>query len=692
MDVNFHLERMRKSQQSKGRVLSVARAVRALLTVHEDKVKNGDSWRNAYRLPEAFGVNERKKADLLDFLPEVVIKSELLKDRNFAVTSKAVLEHFKNACRYKEVQARAIESAVDYGTGIIWNGVAKIEREISPVDVENPSLFLSKDKKEKVCTYFGLSPEVVDIRDFFPDPSAKVDHDPTGQTGMDWAYRRKIYSLDSFKKIFGSGQYKNIDKVRGVSFESIAGQFERDETKAEGEEKGGQDLQYVAVYEGVDVVLDEQVYIANDVLIYEGANPYAHKEIPVVLYYNYKRDDSVWGISELEINAPYIFIKELLINLVIDNAKFSQQPVLAVNGDLNFDPDEFRLEQGAIWNFTGLNGGSVRDAIVPLTFGSAVEPAMAVKQMIEDHQIQQTGDDSRSLMAQPNELATQTMAKRQALQKRIRKNVMLNSIRSETIMVHQMFSNIHQFLSAPFVDMSGNTVYHEIYVDDYSAVQRNATSKVKLEPMRGHVGVFKLNSKVINPSKIRFQVIEKVDDTIKKEVEMQGLQWWMQTIFTFAQAQPELIKSLDLAMLAKQTGSYFSGLDTEAIFSGNRKFMDGVDEMTYYIQQIQLGIKPTFPLDGKNFQRLEEFNTYLTTKEYERTIGTSPERSTLFLQSVAELASAVRTERQGEYASFNELSTAQGLSGANPQSSPILGSDGGAQVQPSEATQQTPVA
>ena len=688
----IHLDRIRASDDSKKVLNQKIRAIRNMMEVHEDKILESDSWRATYRLPELFGISERKKADLMEHLPEVVVDAEFMDQYNLAVASTEALKHFQFLSNARDIKMQVISSAVDYGTGIKYDGIANVERMITPVG-DKPELFLKKAKKRtKTTIYYGLAPSSIDLRDAFPDPSATMDFDPSGQKGMRWFYKRTIVTEEGFKESFvnklwpdGTPVFDTAD-IKPVNWESVEDfgveGAERSETKHESEEKAAnaEGRRYMVVFEGWTLD-DEHVFLANGKLMYEGANPFAHKSLPVTFYYNYKRDDSIFGISEAEVNAPFILVKEVLINLMIDNAKLSQQPVIAVSGDAQFDPDENELEPGALFTIAGLNGGKVGDAIQPLTFGSSVEPAMAVKQIIEDMQIQVTGDDSRALMVQPQELATQTLSKREALKKRIRKNVMENTIHSERNSVMQQFSNICQYLARPYKDISGKWKHHVVYVDDFKVSQRNAKELPIFTPVNGYQGVFKLNENILKPEYVRFRVIERVEDAVKKEQELQALQWWMQTIFSLAQTSPNLVQNTDLEMLAKQAGARFTGLDVESIFNSATRLVDGMDEIDYFLQQIALGIQPIIPRDGNNLARFNRLRKYERTKEYALL---NENAKTIYKKTIVDLAKAVREEKALPYADYTRLRML-GAAGKTSQPSAVPG-----RAQPGGAALQQP--
>jgi len=674
---DIHRKRILASTNSKQKLNQKIRAIKSLMEVYEDKIIDGDDWHATYRLPELFGALERKKSDMMENLTEVTFKSTLTEEYDMAPAAKALMAHFDLSSNYKAAKLDAIDSSVMYGTGIEKNTVTAIEGNyVEPTD----QLFLEYKDAETRVKYYGLSPTTIDVRDAFPDPTAVKDHDMHGGKGMDWFYERKIYSYDRFMEIYGNNDLFDVSEIEPVSWGGIESMgADRWDTKHEQEERNQND-QYVVVFEGWDIVNDWHMFVANYKEIYFGAIPYMHKQIPVVFRYNYKRDDSLWGVSEAELLAPFVLIKEVLVNLMIDNAKLSQQPVIAVSGDLLFDPDENQLEPGALFTLRGLNGGKISDAIQPLTFGSSVEPANAVKNILEDLQIQVTGDDSRALFVQPQELATQTLAKQESMKRRIRKNVLQNTVKAERTSMFQRFYNICQYMATPYEDVAGDMKYHVIPVEDFHVVQRNATHRPEFTAVQGHMGYFKLNDRTVDPNYIYFDIEERIEDTVKKEQELQSLQWWMQTVVNLAQINPELVQNTDFEMLAKQTGKRFTDIDVDAIFNSVSRIVDGQDEMSYHVQQIALGIPPTIAPDGNNMRRLEKYRLFSKTKEY----ALLPKESKkIFQDTFIDIVKKIRVEKSQPFGTKSKQ-RGVGPAGSTGQQGPVQSAPqtGGGGVRP----------
>ena len=682
----IYKRRLSASAHSKLTVNQKCTAIRKLMEIAEDKISEGDSWRATYRLPELFGASQRKKSHLLENLPEAVFEAENNDPYNMAVAAKKTVEHFDNLSMYRIILSEVIEDSVDYGTGILLNSVTKVDRSITPAD--KPKLFLPKSKNPRMATlYYGLAPQRIDIRDFFPDPSATVDHDHTGEKGMGWCFIRAIYSEEGFLSKFKNVEGFNLGDVTPVSWSAIEDQYQREKTKHESEEKevNGVDKYYV-VYEGWDVRNDWHCFVANDKEIYFGALPYKHKMLPITLYYNYKRADSIWGISEAEIQAGFIFIKENLINLMIDNAKLQGQGVTAVSGDCNFDPDENQIEPGGFIELAGLSGGKLQDNVMQLNFASNVEPIEFVKRVVEDLQIQVTGDDTRALFAEPNELATQTLAKRESLMRRIRLNVKMNTDRSEYYSLQQRLYNIVQFLAMPYQDVDGQTRYHSIYADGFFVAQRNPKQRPEFVSQHGFPGRFFLNEATIEPKLLTFKVVSRVEDAVKKEQQIQSMQLYTDSVFKLAQAQPTLIEGADLLMLAKETGRKLD-LDVEAIFNPASKVKDGLTEHDYMIRQIILGAMPKINRDGNNIRRLEKMRLFGKTKEYDQL---NKKAKQVYARTIGEITSAIREEATLSWDDFTSIKRSRASREAGePGAVPMSSGAGGVQMGavPETATQ-----
>ncbi len=523
------------------------RTIKDLYEVYESKLQQGEQWNAPYRFAELFGACQRKFSDLIKNLPEVKIRATKSSSQNFAIAQQATLNHTEHTTNAVREKSRTIWDAILYGTGILFEGYTKLERKITEIDDKTGEL----TNKERLCTlYDGLVSERIDPRDFFIDESAVIFHDETGITGARDCIRRRIYPYSTFRERFK--EFKNVDKIVPTVWGSDPMGWSKVPYEKESQENKNL-TKYVTVLEYWNVESDAICLIANGVEIYFGANPFKHKRLPFTVYYNYRRDDSVWGVSEAEILAPFIYAEEELINLAILDAKLALQPALAVSGDVMFNPEDNELQPGAIFTLRGLNGGKVADAVTPLRFGGIPSESFEMLNKLDDKKIIITGDDIRALYANPDQLATQTLSKREVAQKRLASNIYQNTIDSERGRIQMRLSNIHQFYARPYQTIDGRVDMRRIMVEGYDVKQQDDESAPEFKQRYGAQGYFTLNQKAMGSVlEVEIEIIDsKMEDELRKE-ELENLSSYLKTVVELMPIAPDALEGMDIRSLLKQ--------------------------------------------------------------------------------------------------------------------------------------------
>lgn len=520
---------------------------------YEKHIRMGETWNESYRFPELFGAIQRKYRDLSEFLPEVKVKG----DGDGITALQASFDHQVRVSNLEREKKRAIKDAIKTGLGCLFVAPGVHKKKIR----EGGKLM------DRVM-YDGLIAERVDPRDVIPAYSALVLHDHTGQAHCPFLFRRKIYLESTFKQKYADPKFD----IKGVvATSSYQGAFSGDRTLTEREgiekESGG----YVTVLEYWDQEHDIfRVYANNfDTVIYDSPDgiPYSHKQLPFHFYYNYRREDSIAGVGEVELRMSYNLFREQLLNLMIDNAKLELQPAYVIDGDVNFNSEEAELEPGAIFTVRGLDGGKLQDSIMPFRAGGITSDIPNVLSTIEDSMITVTGDDTRSLYANPNQLATQTLAKREALQKSIRNNVMDNTSDTEFYLANQIVSYLKNELAKPYKDRENKTVFRKIQIEGFDVSQDKKESGVAFDRSDNSEGTFYLNSKVAEMFEdYEIEIISaKLDEQIKRD-RMEKLMLYVQQIMSTAQADPTILQGFNIGEFLKQVSKDL-GLDTAQIFS-----------------------------------------------------------------------------------------------------------------------------
>ena len=449
-----------------------------------------------YRFPELFGDVQRK----FDSIVEVMPKMRVTGVDDGAIAFQAAIEHEMRISNLEQVKQMALLQAVQYGMGCF---------SVFPTDYEI----------DGELRYSGLTAELVDIRDIFLAHSAVQLHDHTGRNHCPYLFRRKIFYADTFRRIYSSDKYDQsvVESVMPTSLDG-GGFVSRTVTRSEAIERTQGD-DYIHVMEYWDVENQKFMVFANgfDNVVYdcEEGIPFSHKQLPFHIYYNYKKTDSIFGISEVLIKMPYNHYREQFVNLAIQNARLSLQPVYLVDGDVGFNEEEALLQPGGILKVRGLDGRPINQVLQEYRAGGISGDSLQVLRLVEDSEIAVTGDDKRSLYANPNQLATQTLAKRESLQKRIRSHVAINTQLSEFYLMYQIASYVKHELSQGFEGK-----YRKINIKGYEARQERKDSNIELlNPVNGGMGTFYNNPSVAEEFDMSaLEVLPiKLDEEIKRD-------------------------------------------------------------------------------------------------------------------------------------------------------------------------------
>ncbi len=562
-------------------------------------LEQGENWSDSYRFPELFGAVQRKFDNLVEFWPEMKVKG----NGDEVISLQSAYDHQVAISNLEREKNRVGLDTVKFGYGILFCAPVRYEREVR-----------KEGKTDKQLFYDGLGAERIDPRDFIPAYSALVLHDHTGQAACPYAFRRRIYYYNTFKLKYGTSDYdqKIVDSVQPVTY-SGAFSGERGLTQDEGREK--EQGQYVVVLEYWDQENDIfEVYansFANKIYDSKDGIPYSHKQLPFHMYYDYRKDDSIYGIGEVELNMPYNIFRETMLNLMVDNAKLELQPAYVVAGDVNFNEEEAELQPGAIFTLRGNNVGKVGDSIMPYRAGGIPGDTVGLVNIIEDSRITVTGDDTKALYANPNQLATQTLAKREAMQKRIRGNVIRNAVESEFYLANQIISYLGDELAKPYKD-GKKTTFRNIKIDGYKAIQDKKESKVEFKRIYGSDDEYYLNPEVAKEyTNQEIEVVEaKLDEQIKRD-QIEKLMLFVQQVMGVAQANPAVLEGFDVMEFLKEVSTQLN-LDIGKIFPPLEQSEDDIDVVNAEHDQIALGQVPEIK-EGEDSQA-----HYMKHIEYER--------------------------------------------------------------------------
>ena len=643
------------------------------MRAYEKHLRVGEDWRDAFRFPELHGYVLRKYDNMVEFWPKMKVKE----DGDIAIGLQAAYDHQMNISNIGRERNRALMDAVKGGFGCLFVAPTRYEK-------------YNRETKQHELVYDGLGAERVDPRDIIPAYSALVLHDHTGQSHCPYVFRRKIYFESTFYEKYGNDPRFKIPG--GLSTTSYEGGFTGDRTLTDREGIEKESGRYMTVLEYWDQDLDVmQVYVNSfNNLMYESPTgiPFKHKQLPFHFYYNYRRHDSIYGIGEVELNMPYNLFRESMQNLFIDNAKLELQPAYVVAGDVNFNTEETELEPGAVFTLRGNNVGKVQDTIMPFRPGAVSQGAIQVMQQVENSRIAVTGDDTTSLYSNPNQLATQTLAKRESLQKRIRSQNLRNSTEAEWYFANQIVSYLQNELAGAYKNKEAKTIYRSIKIQGYQVLQDKKEDKAEFTKAFGVQGEFFLNPSVSEDyDGVELEMASQgLDDEIRRD-KMEKLTMFMQQLMQTAQANPELLQGLDMEAFLKEYAKQLN-INVKDIFPPLDKKAEAMDVVNDEHDQIAMGEVPDIKDDEDSMDHWAKHMAFMKSPVFKK-LGKRAEKAMkkhimLTLQNVKDQKSKSKPTAKGAVAGPPQAMQPGAVPGMAPQpgGAPVPGQGGGAPVPP----------
>lgn len=568
----------------------------------ERHLRRGEEGRAAYRFPETMGYVMRRYNNLLEVLPEARVRG----DGDGAVGLQAAIDHYERVSNLDRVRQLILADAAFSGTGCMQ---------------VTPALWKKKNKDGKeYVKYDGLSGERCDWRHIFPAGGYNDIHDHTGRHSLPYLFRRKIYHVDTFKNKFKEEKgFKNLDKVQPSYWNNANIWGDEDWATTHEIQEVTSAQEYVVCLEYWDQEGDYlDIYANGGIHIFSSKEgiPYGHKALPFHIYKNVPRLDSINGLGEVEINLPYNLFRERILNLGIMDSELQVQPAQIIAGDVNFNTEENELEPGAQFTMRGTGfTGDIRNHIMPYQAGGGLSGAVfQMIQLIENSRISVTSDDTTALYSNPNQLATQTLAKMQTLNKSIDATTKRNVLDSEFYLTSQVASYVNNEFSQPF-KVGGRNQFRTIKINGYDVVQDNKESAPRFVKGHGAEGEFFLNESTSDLfDKQEIEVVPaKKDEELKRdrtEKLMLMTQTIFQTVANLAGTNPTLIQkifgdmdfSAYLKFLAKNLGVEQELKEIFPVVVREQYQIDAVNEEH---NQIMMGVTPEIRPDEDSMEELE---------------------------------------------------------------------------------------
>lgn len=361
--------------------------------LQEYKIQN--TLKRPYRSARFFQVKQKWIDKWVENMPQCSLKTSSYRDSNAAEKAKGIeksIESLTEETNENDIKTQIFDDALSSGTGILSIDYSSSIKNILPLRV--------------------------DPRDFYLDENCDSINN-----AKDCIWARKFY-FHEFNEDFaefeiGEVKFKYENKQSGDK-KSSPNYYTRSEILEKKNDEVDKAFVWVYVYD--NKILGKRFVVANNIIIHEEDLPKdesSNAMLPFSLYYWVKNNESPWGIALIQAIAPEVFALENFTELAFRNAKARLQKMIIGDGDVGFHTG-LKQQPNGIWVLNNLSGRNVRETFSEIELGGVPGEFFSMHNLFLDNLTVASKVDQRALMANPNQLATQTNRKKESFEESVR--------------------------------------------------------------------------------------------------------------------------------------------------------------------------------------------------------------------------------------------------------------------------------
>lgn len=312
--------------------------------------KSADDWQSNIVSTLSTSIVETIMAEVQQYDIEPPIKARGYEDIPKVAILKEAVKFTKQQGSFKLEEHDVKKDAFIYGSGfgeeLLWNDARKVKFAVEKTDKDGKKTvsFIEQD----TFSYKGLYFEHVPIRELWFDEAAKTIN--LGRRQANDCIRRFIMNFEQAKDFLSDPHWNNTGDLEHM----IA----------------GGNLSYYQFYQPpgridketeVEILFywakrpDMLAIVANDVVIYNGPNPYNHKMLPFVQAYDIKRTNALYHKGEMQLLES---IQEELTKIKrgrLDRLHLTIDPMRFVTRSANISEDETMVRPHGIIEVDDIN-------------------------------------------------------------------------------------------------------------------------------------------------------------------------------------------------------------------------------------------------------------------------------------------------------------------------------------------------
>lgn len=389
-----------------------------------------EEWQSRHTVPLTISIVETALSELTEQNMRPIVLPRGSEDEAKARVMQRIFDYAWEVSDSDMLVYEAVKDALMFGTGITQEYYLKDMKKVTSVDSKG------KETDKDVAEYEDVMGEIVKLQDFFVDERARGF---TGPFAARDCIRRYIWSVDDCKLYFDNETWNKLKNVQYI--------------------KAGGDTNYYEFYkppEGinhekqVEVLMywarspkDRLRVVANDVLVYDGPNPYKHKQLPFVRWVDIKRTHRFYAKGEPELLESIQDEQDTMRRMLIDRAHLDIDKMFLVSDRLAFSDEDLMARPHGMIAVGDIN------AAKPVEYGDVPRSVELQLQHLSDDAIISTGINPRAQALPQAGTATEAAMLKEATLKRLRMKVWLMKRESLIRMARLRTANILQFYAQP---------------------------------------------------------------------------------------------------------------------------------------------------------------------------------------------------------------------------------------------------
>ena len=438
-----------------------------------------DDWRANLQLPDAWAAIQAQMQETIERKARPHLLATEESDEPIQEFANSVMTYNMNNTGYDYQYYLAKLSAAIRGTAFMMNYWRTDKRIVKdPTSVDEKTGEIQYQNKE-ITDFDDDYTEWVPNEFIYTDEKAKHIDEATDMI------KREIINIEEFHRIYGEKPgFFDTEWVLAGGDTGNRSYFRLPKDVNE------QDVEVLHYY---NRSIDAYWCVANNITIYDGPLPTKHKELPVVVVYQYRMPGRFWGMGIPKVIHMLSEERTTIRRLNMDRQKLNIHKRFLHNSAFDIDDEELVTRPDAIIS-VDTNGQDVRQAMVPLEYGDVPASYFRTEDILLEDIRRATGIDDRIQGVNVGGTATEAAILKESSLKRVN----LISITAEMDAVIRLgrlkWSNIQFFYGTPRLERitqdneeRDKKVYRTMSVQGrkFQIVNEDGNKSLRMEDVKG---------------------------------------------------------------------------------------------------------------------------------------------------------------------------------------------------------------